>query len=486
LKNSGAATGQVPDGRGEARLRRTSPRITLHKSLAGLLALGAALASFPAAAATTDYFADTLSRSGSAGLGAGLRLEQSPYRGAGVRPDILPIYLYEGEHAYIHTSRAGLKYSLRPDKRVDLFVAHRFEGFPASDLPASLAGMATRNSESDWGLSYEQRFGWGSLFAEYLRDGSHTSSGSELRLGASGNSRRGRTSLSPYFFLALRDARLNNYYYGVLAAEAINDRPAYEPGGGVNATAGLNARYDYTESLHLLAGLSATFWSAGVRASPIFEDRLQLAVFGGVAFEFNQRLSLRADERPPLYVKVLHGRSTDCNLLPILHFSCFSIDTVDKTTVDSIEVGRPFVESPNGQPVSVVGYLGLLYHNDQGFQPNSWQVDAYMKAFFWGFPWSGRVRTRVGFGLGLSYAQRVPYVEAKSQEDRDRGTSKLLQYLDPTIDVSLGDLFGSKDLRETYFGVGVSHRSGIFGMAQLYESVNGGSNYIYTFVEWKM
>jgi outer membrane protein len=109
-----------------------------------------------------------------------------------------------------------------------------------------------------------------------------------------------------------------------------------------------------------------------------------------------------------------------------------------------------------------------------------------MKAFFWGFPWSGRVRTRVGFGLGLSYAQRVPYVEAKSQEDRDRGTSKLLQYLDPTIDVSLGDLFGSKDLRETYFGVGVSHRSGIFGMAQLYESVNGGSNYIYTFVEWKM
>jgi outer membrane protein len=461
------------------------PGISRHKVVAGLLALGAALAVRPVAA-TTDFLADTLSQSGSAGLGVGLRLEQSPYRGAGMRPDILPIYLYEGEHVYLHASRVGLKLFPQPDKRVDLFVAHRFEGFPATDLPESLAGMATRKSESDFGLSYEQRFGWGSLFAEYLRDGSHTSSGSELRLGYSGNDRRGRLSLSPYFFLAARDAKLNDYYYGVLAAEATADRPAYQPGGGVNATIGFNARYDYTDSLHLLAGLSATFWSAGVRDSPIFENRVQLAAFGGVAFEFNQKLSLRADERPPLFVKVLHGRSTDCNLLPILHFSCFSVDTVDKTTIDSIELGRPFVESPNGQPVSVVAYIGLLHHNEQGFQPNFWQVNTYLKAFFWGFPWSGRVRTRVGFGVGISYAQTVPYVEAQSQAERNRGTSKLLQYLDPTIDVSVGDLFGVKDLRETYFGVGVSHRSGIFGMAQLFDSVNGGSNYIYTFVEWKM
>jgi outer membrane protein len=41
-------------------------------------------------------------------------------------------------------------------------------------------------------------------------------------------------------------------------------------------------------------------------------------------------------------------------------------------------------------------------------------------------------------------------------------------------------------LRETYFGLGVSHRSGIFGMAQIFDNVNGGSNYIYTYVEWRM
>jgi len=80
----------------------------------------------------------------------------------------------------------------------------------------------------------------------------------------------------------------------------------------------------------------------------------------------------------------------------------------------------------------------------------------------------------------------VPFVEARDQAARNRNTSKLLQYADPTIDVSVGDLFGSKELRETYVGLGVSHRSGIFGMAQLFDNVNGGSNFIYTYVEWRM
>jgi outer membrane protein len=80
----------------------------------------------------------------------------------------------------------------------------------------------------------------------------------------------------------------------------------------------------------------------------------------------------------------------------------------------------------------------------------------------------------------------VPFVEARDQAIRGRNTSKLLQYLDPTVDVSVGDLFGSRELRETYFGLGVSHRSGIFGMAQIFNNVNGGSNYIYTYIEWRM
>jgi outer membrane protein len=78
----------------------------------------------------------------------------------------------------------------------------------------------------------------------------------------------------------------------------------------------------------------------------------------------------------------------------------------------------------------------------------------------------------------------VPYIEAQSQAERGRPTSKLLTYLDPTVDFSVGDLIGSRRLRNTFLGLGVSHRSGIFGFSQLFNNVNGGSNYIYSYLEF--
>ena len=398
---------------------------------------------------------------------------------------MLPIYLYEGEHFYLHSNRLGLKFDIDSRRRLDVFVSRRLESSPVSSVPESLAGMATRTTESDAGLSYEQRFDWGKVFIEYLRDTSHTSGGGELKVGYSGEGTRGGLRFIPYLTASVRDAKLNDYYYGVTAAEATADRPAYSAGGGVNATAGLNARYDLSLHWHLLAGLSATYWASAVRDSPIVDARgVQLAGFAGFAYEFEPSPPRSWESGTPLFVKVLYGRSSTCNLLPIMELRCGTLGTDEKTSIAAIDLGVPFYENPDRW--SFVGYVGLLRHYERDLQPDSWQVNAYMKVFYWGFPWSKSVRTRVGFGAGLSYAQAVPFAEAQSQAERGRNTSKLLQYLDPTIDVSVGDLFGSKKLHETYFGLGVSHRSGIFGMAQLFDNVNGGSNYIYTYVEWKM
>ncbi len=165
---------------------------------------------------------------------------------------------------------------------------------------------------------------------------------------------------------------------------------------------------------------------------------------------------------------------------------CFSTNTVDQTRVTSLELGRPFVEGLNGWPLDFVGYVGLLRHSERGLQEDSWQANAYIKAYYYGFPWSNSVRTRLGLGVGVSYANRVPYVEARDQLARGRSSSRLLNYLDPSIDISLGDLIGVKSMGETYVGLGVSHRSGIFGTSRLLGNVNGGSNYIYSYVEWRM
>jgi outer membrane protein len=77
----------------------------------------------------------------------------------------------------------------------------------------------------------------------------------------------------------------------------------------------------------------------------------------------------------------------------------------------------------------------------------------------------------------------VPFAEQRDQELRGRDTSKLLLYLDPNVDFSIGDLLRVRSLHDTYLGIGASHRSGMFGGAQLFNNVNGGSNYIYAYVE---
>jgi len=114
------------------------------------------------------------------------------------------------------------------------------------------------------------------------------------------------------------------------------------------------------------------------------------------------------------------------------------------------------------------------------------QINAYMKAYYYGFPWSERVKTRLGFGAGVSLANRVPFVEARDQVARSRNNSKLLNYLDLSADVSVGDLMSSRHFRDVYVGLGVSHRSGIFGTSRFLGNVDGGSNYIYSYVEWRM
>jgi outer membrane protein len=425
---------------------------------------------------------------GSAGLGFVTRIEASPYQGGGTRYDLLPLYLYEGERLFLHANRAGVKLMNNADSgngsRLDLFVEQRLEGFPVGDgLPASLAGMAPRDSGVDLGLSYRYRQSWGTLQAELVHDIGKTSRGSEARLGYSYGWRSGAWSLRPTVSVSFRDAKLNNYYYGVLPGEATASRPAYAPGAGVNSQIGLYGSYDLSQRWRLLGGVSATYLGNSVKDSPIVQKRVLPAVYIGAAYDFGGHKREWAEDDSPTYFKALYGKASEpsCHLAKIITARCFSTASTNPTSISSIQVGKPFINQLNGWPLDFAGYVGITHHNDRGLQSNGLQLDVFMKAIYSGFPWSDRVKTRLGLGVGLSAAQRVPYAEVSSQAGKT--TSRLLNYLDPTLDISLGDLIGSRALKNTYLGFGVSHRSGIFGASRLLGNVNGGSNYIYTYIE---
>jgi MipA family protein len=94
-----------------------------------------------------------------------------------------------------------------------------------------------------------------------LRDAASGSNGSELRIGYRYDWAIGKLQLQPQFALAARDAKLNNYYYGVRASEATATRSLYAPGSGVNVEFGLSAVYRLTERWRLFGGVSARRWS---------------------------------------------------------------------------------------------------------------------------------------------------------------------------------------------------------------------------------
>lgn len=435
--------------------------------------------------ANLEPLTNILSVPGSAGLGVLTHFESSPYLGVGNRYDVLPLYLYEGERVFLHANRGGVKLQEAGDQRFDLFIEQRLEGFPADRLPASLAGMATRDSSIDLGLSWRYRQPWGTLQAELMHDIGGFSKGSEFRLGYTYNLRSGPWSLRPSLSVALRDARLNNYYYGVRPGEATPDRAAYSPGTGLNTTLGLFGSYDLTQRWRLLAGVSATVLDRQIKDSPIVQKRVLPGVYVGAAYDFGGHKREWAQEGSPTWFKLLYGKATDdgCHLLKIVTAQCLSTASVNPTSITGIQVGKPFLQNVNGWPLDFVGYAGLTSHNDRGLQANGLQFDLFMKAFYTGFPWSDRVKTRLGMGVGVSLAQRAPYIEASSQAMDGKPASRLLNYLDPTLDVSVGDLVGSRVLKDTFIGFGVSHRSGIFGSSRLLGNVSGGSNYIYTYVE---
>ena len=451
-----------------------------------LVAVSLALAASCARAQTSnDHLVDLLQEPGSAGLGFISRVEQSPYEGGDVRTDLLPLYLYEGERFYLSADRAGFKLYEEDAQRMDVYLARRLEGFPQDEVTPELEGMEYREVGVDLGLDYRITGEWGRARAALLHDVGNISNGSEIRVGYSYDFHGARWVLRPDLTLSWRDSKLNNYYFGVEPDEVEADRPAYEPGSGINVSLGLYGSYQVWDNWRLLGGISAQWLDQSIRDSPIVRDQVQPALFLGAVYDFGTAIARWDDDGVPLLMKVFYGRASGegCHMARIMTLSCTSLDHDTPTSVIGVHLGRPFLEKVNGWPLDFNGYVGLTYHDENGFQSDILQVDAYMKAFYYGFPWSHRVNTRFGFGYGVSYANRVPYTEVVAQADRERPTSKLLNYLDPSIDVNVGDIFGADSWKDTYFGLGISHRSGIFASSRLLGSVDGGSNYIYAYLE---
>jgi outer membrane protein len=459
----------------------------MHRSVRAL-SLGSAVFALAGAGvvhAQDAFLGTVLEEPGSAGLGFVIRTETSPYVDGGNRDDFLPVYLYEGERFFLRANEFGVRVWHDDTMGFEAFVERRLEGYPEDVAPASLEGMEIKNEGIDLGARFYFEQGASRWDLSARHDIANLSHGSEVRAGYSYTIQGDRWRLQPVALLSWRSGDLNDYYYGVSPIEARPDRAAYDAGAGWNTTLALYGQYRIFDHWSLVGGAYVTQVSSEISDSPIVDDDTRWGVMGGAVYDFGNSQVRWDDDTSPTYIKVFYGRDSGegCHLVRIMALQCVSLNDDDPTDIAGVHIGRPFVSRFNDWPLDIVGYVGLLRHLEKDRQPDGWQIDAYMKGFWYGFPWSHRVNTRIGFGIGVSYAERVPYTEVTAQARRGENTSKLLNYLEPSIDVSVGDIFGSERWHDLYFGFAVSHRSGIFGSSQLLGTVDGGSNYIYMYLE---
>lgn len=77
----------------------------------------------------------------------------------------------------------------------------------------------------------------------------------------------------------------------------------------------------------------------------------------------------------------------------------------------------------------------------------------------------------------MSYIDNITYIEQSEMEKKGYTPSHLLNYLDFSFDVNMGDLFDSSDFKHVWFGYSLHHRSAIFEKSSQFGRIKGGSNY---------
>ena len=175
--------------------------------------------------------------------------------------------------------------------------------------------------------------------------------------------------------------------------------------------------------------------------------------------------------------RVLYGTATDKALGDILIGDLGSHP--ENLSVTAFDGGYLLKQNTFGIPIDIYAKVGLSQFNEGAFTDVN-EVVVYVK-FLYNLDFLDN-RIRFGLGEGFSYTSDIIRVEQlEADTTTDSKTSPFLNYLDITADFDFGKLIRYKPLDETYIGVALKHRSGVFGLIN--GVTKGGSNYNSIYIE---
>lgn len=428
---------------------------------------------------------------GTAALGGGIRLGQSPYLASDNEDqrnaDLIPLYLYTGKYFFARGVSGGVHLFRNDVFQISALARYRFQKLDP-DSNEFYSGLTERKQSLDAGIELGVVQPWGELKLDWVTDTLDRHKGQETRFSYRYRFESGPWSFSPYISWTWQDANLTNYYFGVSEEEATPERPAYQPGSSQWVGFGLNSAWHVSDRIVLFGNVGFGGADTEVLDSPLVAEDGFSSVFVGGTYQFG-------NARKPEYImdedrigewswRLNYGYQADGNIVSEIDQGDFSRSSVADTNIGGLTFSKLLTD---GERIDFLGRVSWFRHFEEDAGNGKFSsYAAYVMAMGTGYgPWSKEEIFRWGFGFGMSYADTVPIAEQRKQAAKDDNTAHFLNYLEMTLDFPLRRMFKARWLQSCYAGVTVVHRSGIFGTSDLLGDVSGGSDWITAHLECK-
>lgn len=407
-----------------------------------------------------DYYGTE--REANWGVGIGVRSTNMPYKTDGhTVNDVMPLLFYSGENFYLDGVAGGYHLFQSDQFSFDLAAQLRLFDIPRYAQNAIQASQIDFGGKATWHYSPDIDI---SLAALSDNDGRwYSTLTGDYKL--EGNSWDG----SLYASLRAKSSRFNDTYYG-LQIEDI--------GSGFDSQIGVKGRVQLYQNLYAVGHFGATFFDHDTYSSQTIDSHTQWEGYLGLAM-FGRASSSQPSLPDGAYLRLASGLATQSGPTDIIMLD--NETDPDRNTMTSLFYGHPLVGSVFGLPLDFYLTPGYVYHHNSDTQNAFDEYVLAIKAYYT-FDWA--VRTRLGFAEGISYSTKISHIESKNLTEKGYEPSKLMNYLDFSVDVNMGDLLSRNSLNNLWLGYSLHHRSGIFTSSSAFGRIKGGSDYNSLYLQW--
>jgi outer membrane protein len=400
------------------------------------------------------------------GLGGVFRNATIPFATDGSSNHVgtfIPMIFFEGEHVFLYGTEGGVRV-YRQDTW-ELSAIYRLRFF---DIPRQYQND-TQGDKTFWGAQFKFRPDNNFIYdAEVLADEfSNFQLIGRFAYQFGGNG----WGFRPHFEARYNSSDLHSTYY------ALNQ---FSIDGGFELNVGFRMNYHIASNFYLYGAGSITRLAGSVQSSQFIDDDYSAEVLVGIALSNDNDKPKKSNLRNTPYVRVAHAWGTPSSMSDIMTGTIK--DDPYNHQLSSIFYGHPLSDDLFGLPIDIYLTGGFAWHYASEKQDDIQEFIVAIKLYYT-IPLP--VRLRLGAAEGLSQITEVTYIESSTSDKDGYKPSKRMNYLDFSLDVSLGDIFGGFT-EPIWLGATLHHRSGIFESAQMFGRIMGGSNYVGGYLQYHL